>query len=266
MEFFDSHSHYNDEEFDNDREEMINATHKNGITTFMVCGADIKMSQDAVNIAKSHSFMYATCGIYPGSVYGSKIYNGVGTMDEDITVIEKLVENNLDVVKAIGEIGLDYYYGKENKENQKIAFERQIDIANKYNLPIVIHTRDAVMDTLDVLKSHPCNKKGIFHCCPLNPELIKEGLKLGYYISFSGIITFKNAEGNAKQVVNMVPLDRLLIETDSPSLAPVPFRGTRNNSMNVKLVAEKIAELTNIPLEQIAKQTYENAKNIFNIV
>ena len=131
-------------------------------------------------------------------------------------------------------------------------------------MPIVIHTRDAVMDTIETLKTHPANKKGIFHCCPLNRELVKEALKLDFYISFSGIITFKNAKENAKEIVNMVPLEKTLIETDSPYLAPDPFRGTRNNSIYVKEVARKIAEFRNIEIEEVAKITYNNALKIFN--
>ena len=143
-------------------------------------------------------------------------------------------------------------------------FKKQIELANKYNLPIVIHTREAVMDTIDILKKHEVNKKGIFHCCPLNQELVKEALKLGFYISFAGPITFKNSK-NAKDVVSMVPLDRILIETDSPYLTPEPKRGTRNDSRNVKLVAEKIAQFKSIPLEEVAKATYNNALKIFEI-
>lgn len=175
--------------------------------------------------------------------------------------IEKLAKN--EKVVAIGEIGLDYYWNKENKEEQKELFIRQIEIANRLNKPIVIHTRDAAIDTIEILKSHQVNKKGIFHCCPLNQELVKEGLKLGFYISFSGNITFKNAK--SFEVVNLVPLDKILIETDSPYLSPEPLRGTRNNPANVKLVADKIAEIKKISIEEVAKATYENASKIFNI-
>ena len=153
--------------------------------------------------------------------------------EKNLLEIENLAKN--EKVVAIGEIGLDYYWNKENKENQKKLFISQIEIANKLSKPIVIHTRDAAVDTIEILKSHPVDKSGIFHCFPLNQELIKEGLKLGFYISFSGNITFKNAK--SFDVVNLVPLDRILIETDSPYLSPEPLRGTRNNPENVKLVA-----------------------------
>lgn len=164
---------------------------------------------------------------------------------------------------AVGEIGLDYHYDTD-KEEQKIAFKKQIEIANKYKLPIVIHIRDAVSDTLQILKENPVDKKGIFHCCPFNRELVKEALKLGFYISFSGTVTFKNAK-NAEEIVNLVPNDKFLIETDSPYLAPEPVRGTRNNSTNLKYIVKKIAEFKGATEEEIAQLSYENTKRIFNI-
>ena len=147
---------------------------------------------------------------------------------------------------------------------QKEAFIKQIELANKYNLPIVIHTRDAVMDTIQILKENPVNKKGVFHCCPFNRELVKEALKLGYYISFSGTVTFKNSK-NAEEIVKMVPEDRFLVETDSPYLAPEPNRGKRNDSRNLKFIIKKIAEFKEKTEEEIAKLSYNNAVNIFNI-
>ena len=166
---------------------------------------------------------------------------------------------------AIGEIGLDYYWNKENKKEQKLAFINQIKLANELDLPIVIHTREAVMDTIDILKNQiNVKNNGVFHCCPLNRELVKEGLKLGFYISFSGVVTFKNAK-NANEIIEMVPLDKLLIETDSPYLAPEPVRGTKNTPANVKYVAKKIAEVKKMKLEEIANITYENANNVYKI-
>jgi TatD DNase family protein len=196
------------------------------------------------------------CGISPNDIEDYK--------EEYLQEIEALAKNKK--VVAIGEIGLDYYWNKENKELQKHIFIKQIEIANRLNLPIIIHTREAVMDTIDILKNKmSASQKGIFHCCPLNTELIKEGLKLGFYISFAGPVTFKNAK-NAEEAVNAVPLDKLLIETDSPYLAPEPVRGTRNNSINVKKIAEKIAMFRGVSVEEIALATYENAKKIYNIL
>lgn len=182
--------------------------------------------------------------------------------NESLKLIEELAKNKK--VVAIGEIGLDYYWEKENKELQKEAFIKQIELANKLGKPIVIHTREAVADTIDILKNKiQVEKKGIFHCCPLNPELVKEGVKLGFYISFSGNVTFKNAK--SERAVKEVPLDKLLIETDSPYLSPEPLRGKRNDSRNVKFVAEKISNILERDIEDIAKITYENTNKIFNI-
>ena len=147
---------------------------------------------------------------------------------------------------------------------QKKAFIKQIEMANTFNLPIVIHTRDAVMDTLQILKEYKVNKKGVFHCCPLNRELVKEALKLDFYISFAGPVTFKNSK-NASEIIEMVPNNRMLIETDSPYLSPEPFRGKRNDPRKVIYIAQKISEVKGISLEEVAKNTYTNAKTIFEI-
>jgi len=192
------------------------------------------------------------------------LLHGISPNDigEDTEQIQKLAQDKK--VVAIGEIGLDYYWEKENKEIQKQAFIQQIEIANQLELPIVIHCRDAILDTLEILKKNECKKRGIFHCCMLNPELIKEALKLGYMISLAGPITFKNSK-NADIVIQMVPEDKLLIETDCPYLAPEPKRGTRNDSRNLLWIAKKIAEVKGKTVEDIAKITYANAKNIFEI-
>ncbi len=253
MEFFDSHAHYNDESFKEDRENIINYIYNEGISRTVCVGYNLEKSIEAIEIAEKNDFIYATCGISPNDI---EDFN-----NNKLLEIEKIAKNKK--VVAIGEIGLDYYWNKENKDKQKELFIKQIEIANKLNKPIVIHTRDATIDTIDILKNNPVIKKGIFHCCPLNQELIKEGVKLGFYISFSGNITFKNA--NSEAPVKLVPLDRLLIETDCPYLTPEPFRGKRNDSSKVKLVASKISEILQIPLGKIAEITYKNANEIFNI-
>ena len=260
MEFFDSHSHYNDEKFDLDREEIINKTIEEGVTKFICAGYDVSSSKFSVKISSKYPFIYSICGISPNDVPESK-----DEVESLVNEIENIIKNDKNKkVVAVGEIGLDYYWNKDNKEIQKLVFQKQIELANKYRLPIVIHTREAVEDTIKMLKENGVDKKGIFHCCPLNRELVKEALKLGFYISFAGPITFKNSK-NAEEIVNMVPLDRILIETDSPYLAPEPKRGTRNDSRNVKLVAQKIADFKKIEIEQVAKVTYENAIRIFEI-
>jgi hydrolase, tatD family len=258
MGLFDSHSHLNDEKFDEDREKTIDEIVKSGVTNFITAGYSVESSKKAIEIAKKYDFIYTTAGVSPNDI----------PQDEDelwkqLAEIENIAKNNSKVL-AIGEIGLDYYWNAENKELQKLAFIEQIKIANKLNLPIVIHTRDAVMDTLQILKENKVENTGIFHCCPQNRELIKEGLKLGFYISFAGPITFKNSK-NAVEMINLVPNDRILIETDSPYLAPEPVRGTRNTPSNVKFVAQKIADVKGLTLENVEKITFENTKRILKM-
>ena len=259
MNLFDSHSHYNDEKFDIDRDEMIEETLSSGVSNFIVAGYNIKSSKKAIEISKDYKELYAIVGISPNDIEYIKTQKDI---NKNVAEIEKIAKD--EKVVAIGEIGLDYYWNKENKEIQKQLFIKQIELANKLELPIVIHTRDAFVDTIDILKQNNVNKKGVFHCCPLNMELIKEAIKLEFYISLSGVITFKNAK-NVEEIINMIPEDRLLIETDSPYLSPEPVRGKRNNSKNVKYVAEKIASVKNKTIDEIAEITSRNAKRIFDI-
>lgn len=263
MEFFDSHAHYNDEKFNEDREELITEIYKSGVTKLINAGYSLESSKYALEIAKRYEWIYTISGISPND-----IPEGKKELQKQIEELVNFIENekNTNKIVGIGEIGLDYYWEKDDlKRNiQKEAFIKQIEIANKFNLPIVIHTRDAVMDTLEILKKYPVTKRGVFHCCPLNRELVKEALKLEFYISFAGPITFKNSK-NASEIINMIPLDKILIETDSPYLSPEPNRGKRNDSRNVKYMAEKIASVKNISLEEVARITYKNACKIFSI-
>lgn len=256
MELFDSHAHLDDEKFDEDREVLIEAIKKAGVTKLISAGYSLEGSKKGKELADKYDFIYTTAGVSP---------NDIPQTEEELWImlaeIEKIAKQSGKVV-AIGEIGLDYYWNEENKELQKIAFLKQIEMANRLELPIVIHTREAVMDTLAILKQKEALKKGVFHCCPLNRELVKEALKLGFYISFAGPITFKNAK-NANEIIEMVPKDRILIETDSPYLSPEPLRGKRNDSRNVKFVAQKVAEVKKVTLEEIAQITYQNAEKVF---
>ena len=259
MKLFDSHSHYNDEKFDIDRDEMIKETLNSGVSNFIVSGYNIESSKKAIEIAKDYEELYAIVGISPNDVENIKTGEEI---KKYVSEIGNLAKD--DKVVAIGEIGLDYYWNRENKDIQKQLFIKQIELANKLELPIVIHTRDAFVDTIDILKQNSVSKRGVFHCCPLNIELIKEAIKLDFYISLSGVITFKNAK-NVDEIINMIPEEKLLIETDSPYLSPEPVRGKRNNSMNVRYVAEKIASVKNKTIEEIAEITSENARRIFGI-
>lgn len=257
MELFDSHSHLNDEKFDEDRDEIINKIYESGVTRFITVGYSFESSKRAVNIVNNYSFIYATAGISPNDIPQKE------ELWKQLKMIEELAEKNKKVL-AIGEIGLDYYWNKDNKEIQRKVFIEQIKIANRLNLPIVIHTRDAISDTIQILKENNVENRGVFHCCPQNRELIKEALKLGFYISFAGPITFKSSK-NANEMISLVPNNRILIETDSPYLAPEPVRGTRNNPINVKFIAQKIADVKGLTLEEVGKVTVENTERIFKI-
>ena len=252
VEFFDSHAHYNDEQYDIDRDDLIEKMYNEGITKIIVAGNNIATTKTALELAEKYDYIYATAGIHPYDIQN---------IDRDIEEIEKLSKHPK--IVAIGEIGLDYYHTKENKEEQKEAFIKQIKLANKIELPIVIHSRDAYVDTIDILKNiiSPI-KKGVFHCCQLNMELIKEALNLGFNISFAGPVTFKNSK-NVKECLDLIPLNRLQIETDAPYLSPEPLRGTRNNSINMKITAQKIADLKQISIEELANKTYENTLRMF---
>lgn len=258
MALFDSHSHLNDEKFDNDRDKVIEEIYNSGVTNFITAGYDVESSKKAIEIANKYDFIYTTAGISPNDIPQSE-----EELWKQLEEIKDLAKKYKKVI-AIGEIGLDYYWNTDNKELQKKAFIEQIKLANEVDLPIVIHTREAIMDTIQILKENNVKNKGVFHCCPQNRELIKEGLKLGFYISFAGPITFKNSK-NSDEMINLVPNDKILIETDSPYLAPEPFRGTRNTPINVRYVAEKIASSKQISIEEVQKITEENAKRVFNI-
>ena len=251
MELFDSHAHYNDEKFDTDRELVIKQIFEAGVTKVINAGYSLEASKFALKIAEKYDWMYTISGISPNDIPDNEKSLGL-----ELSELVKFLEENKNSKKIVA-IG-------DNIELQKNAFIKQIEIANSMNLPIVIHTRDAVMDTLEILKKNQVVKHGVFHCCPLNRELVKEALKLGFYISFAGPVTFKNSK-NANEIIDMCPLDRMLIETDSPYLSPEPNRGKRNDSRNVKFIAEKIASVKGISVDEIAKATYRNACKIFEI-
>ena len=254
MEFFETHAHYNDEKFECDMENVLMQLKEEGVTSVVVAGYSLESSKKAIEIANARENFFATCGISPNDINEN--------WQNELKEIENLANN--EKVVAVGEIGLDYYWNKENKQLQKEVFIKQIEIANRLEKPIQIHSRDAWQDTIAVLKQNKVNKKGIFHCCQLNQELVKNALELDYIISFAGPITFKNSK-NADEIIKMVPNDKFIIETDSPYLAPEPVRGTRNNSCNLKYIAQKIANVKQMPVEEVAKIAYENARRVFEI-
>lgn len=264
MQLIDSHCHLDDEKFNEDRDQVIEEIKNAGITAFVSAGYNVESSKKAVELSEKYDFIYATCGISPNDIPQTeeKLWKQVQEIEH--IVEEEKEKSEKSKIVAIGEIGLDYYWEKDEhmRELQKKAFINQIELANSLDLPIVIHTRDAISDTLQILKENEVKKKGVFHCCPQNRELIKEALKLGFFISFAGPITFKNAK-NADEMIKLVPNDRLLVETDSPYLAPEPVRGTRNTPINVKYVAQKVADVKGLALEQVGKFTSDNVRKLF---
>lgn len=251
----DSHAHLDDKRFDNDREDLIKNFKENNIEFIVNPGADLKTSRKAVKLAKENENIYAAVGVHP---------HDAGDMDENtIAELKKLAKE--EKVVAIGEIGLDYYYDNSPREIQKKWFKEQIKLAKELDLPIIIHDRDAHEDTYNILKEENDEKlRGIMHCYQSSLEMSKQFIELGLFISLAGPVTFKNAK-TPKEVASGVSLDNLLIETDSPYLTPHPYRGKRNEPKHVKHVAQMIADLKGISIEEVIQKTNQNAKKIFGI-
>lgn len=253
MDFiFDTHAHYNDKAFNEDRTKLLDSFTESGILGVINCGTDIEESKNSIALSKEYDFMYCAVGFHPEEI--SK------ATENYIDEIKKLASHKKCV--AIGEIGLDYYWVKDNKEEQKRIFTEQIILANELNLPVIIHSRDAHNDTLEILKKY--KPKGVLHCFSGSVEVMKEVLKLGMYIGLGGAVTFKNARVPL-EVAKELPLERLLLETDCPYMSPVPMRGKRNQSTYISFVAEKIAEVKNLTKEEVLTTANNNAFKLFNI-
>ena len=259
----DIHCHLNDKQYDGEVEQIINNFLSAGVEKVICASSDFETSKKAKRIATSHDCVYYTVGVHPDE---AEKYNQAE--------IEELLKSKDKKLVAVGEIGLDYFEHElvddlgnpihKDREKQKQVFSSQIDLANKYGLPIVIHCRDAYGDTLQILKQNPPKFGFEFHCYSGSIEYAKELMKLGGKFSFTGNVTFKNAK-NIQQVASSLPLDCVMFETDSPYLSPEPLRGRRNDPRNVKYMAKKIAEVKKITLEEVASVTYKNAKDVFNI-
>ena len=253
MIIFDTHAHYDDSSFDEDRDELLSIMPENSVKWVINQGIDVETSKFSIKLAEKYDYIYAAVGIQPQEVY----------KEENLNEIRKLAAHPK--VVAIGEIGLEYHYDVAPRELQIRYFEEQVKIANDVNLPIVVHNREAHLDTLTVLKRTPADNGGVIHCFSGSVETAKEFVKLGYYLGFDGPITFKNAK-TAIEVLEYAPLDRILVETDAPYLTPVPFRGNRNNSMYIKYIVEKIADVKKISVDELEKILVNNSLNLFNLV
>jgi len=252
---FDSHAHYDDSRFDRDREALLASMQENGVDLIMNVGADMGSSKRSTVLAKRYPFVYAAVGVHP---------HEVKSMNEgDLQTLREL--STLPKVCAIGEIGLDYYYDNSPRDLQKQWFVRQIELALELEKPIIIHERDAHGDCMDILRRYDFSGRGgVMHCFSGSVEMAKEIIKMGLVISIAGPVTFKNAK-MLHRVAAEVPMDKILIETDCPYLTPEPNRGQRNSSLNVRYVAQKIADLREISIEEVARASMENAKNLFGI-
>ena len=250
---FDTHAHYDDEQFNEDRVELLNSMEEQGVGTIVNVSAAYNSCRKVIALAKEYPFVYAAVGIHPDEV---------GCLNEENFAQMKELFKEEKVV-ALGEIGLDYHYEDPPRDVQQRAFRMQMELAQKLSLPVVIHEREAHEDGLRIISDFP-DVTGVFHCFSGSYEMAKELIRRGWYIGFTGVVTFKNAR-KAVEVAEKIPLDRILIETDCPYMAPEPFRGRRNDPSLVPFVAKKIAEIRGISAEEAAAATEENAKRLFRL-
>ena len=251
---FDTHAHYDDEQFDTDRKELLMSMATEGVGTIVNVGASYDSCQKVVDMAQEYPFMYAAVGIHPDEV---------GALNEvSFAQMKQLFQR--EKVVAVGEIGLDYYWDKESHDQQKKWFIRQLDLAKELNLPVLIHSREAAADTLEIMKEEAGGLSGVIHCFSYSREMAQEYVKMGFYIGIGGVVTFKNAK-KIKEVAEAIPLEKILLETDCPYLAPVPYRGKRNDSRYIRYVAEEIARLKDIFYEEVIRQTEENARKMYRL-
>lgn len=252
---FDTHSHYDDEAFDDDRDALLRSLCDKGVERLVSVGADMTTSRTALALAEQYDFVYCALGVHPSEV-------------EELTEADMIwIRDNAshEKVVAIGECGLDYHWPEPVPEIQKKWFYRQIHLAKEVKLPLIIHSRDAAADTMNILtetKGYECG--GVIHCYSYSAEMAKEYVQMGFYIGVGGVVTFKNAK-KLKRTVEEIPLERIVLETDCPYMAPEPHRGSRNDSSQLIYVAEKIAELKGITSEEVIRQTTKNAEKMYHL-
>ncbi len=253
---FDTHAHYDDEKFDEDRDEVLLNLKENNVGTVVNVGASFKGAVDSFDLSHKYDFIYSAVGIHPDHAkdLDDAQFEKIRAMAKD----EKCV--------AVGEIGLDYYWDASDREVQKAAFIKQLKLASELNKPVIIHSRDAAEDTMEILKKYAdvIEKGAVIHCFSYSSEIAKEYVKMGFYIGVGGVVTFKNGKKLKETVVN-TPLERILTETDCPYLAPEPNRGKRNDSTNIKYVVEEIARLKGVSAEEVIRVTEENARRFYGL-
>ena len=252
---FETHAHYDDERFEEDRDALITSMPGRGVGTIINVGASIESTKTTLALSEKYPFVYAAVGVHPSDISGLN--------EETFAWLKE--QTKKEKVAAVGEIGLDYYWDKEPEvqKQQRYWFAEQMKMAREASLPVIIHSRDAAADTMEVMKSvHAEEIPGVIHCYSYSKEMAQEFIKMGYYIGVGGVVTFKNAK-KLKEVVKMLPLDRILLETDCPYLAPEPNRGKRNSSLNLPYVAAAIGELKGVDADEVVRVTNQNAKKMY---
>lgn len=251
---FDTHAHYDDRQFVEDQEELLNSMEDGGVGTIVDASATVRSWDKVLELTRKYPFMYGMIGVHPDEV---------GDLDEEqFARMESLLQE--DKIVAVGEIGLDYYWDNESHDTQKYWFIRQLELARKMNLPVNIHSREAAADTMEIMKEYAQGMKAIIHCYSYSKEVAEEYVKMGYLLGIGGVVTFKNAK-KLKETVKAIPLTNLVLETDCPYLSPEPNRGKRNSSLNLPFVAQAIAELKGVTTEEVIRITEENAKAFYGI-
>ena len=251
---FDTHAHYDDEQFDTDREELLKSMEAGGVGLIVNAGSTIRSWDAIVRLTEDYDFIYGSVGVHPDEA---------GILDEqNFARMRALLD--LEKIVAVGEIGLDYYWDKESHDLQKKWFVRQLELAREKDMPVMIHSREAAADTMEIMKEHAQGMNAVIHCYSYSVEMAREYVKMGYYIGVGGVVTFKNAK-KLKQVVESIPLESIVLETDCPYLAPVPYRGKRNCSLYLPYVAEEIAEIKGVTAEEVVRQTEENARKLYRL-
>lgn len=251
---FDTHAHYDDARFDEDREELFSKLEENGVGRVVNVGSSLESCYKTIEIINNHDNIYGAIGIHPCDC--SEL------SDEDFEKLKELYKN--EKVVAVGEIGLDYYYDDVPVDIQKNWFVKQLNLARELKLPVIIHSRDAAKDTLDIMKAEKSEEiGGVIHCFSYSKEIAMEYVKMGFFIGVGGVVTFNNGK-KLKEVVQTIPIERIVLETDCPYLSPVPLRGKRNSSINLTYVVSEISKLTGISEEEIKRITWENAHKLYN--